>query len=82
MRAEREWVAAGVVALVPWTWFVVRNRTLLLEVVATGLPVLFPAVAVGIGLYAAVRRRRLLVVGMASWLVAAAVAAVGPWRQT
>ena len=80
MRAEREWVAAGVVALVPWTWFVVRNRTLLLDVVATGLPLLFPAVALGIGVYAALRRRRLLIVGVASWLVAGAVAVVGPWR--
>lgn len=80
MRAEREWVAAGVAALVPWTWFVVRNRTLLLDVVATGLPLLFPAVALGIGVYAAVRKRRLLVVGVVSWLVVGAVAVVGPWR--
>lgn len=73
-------VAAGVAALVPWMWFVVRSRTLLLDVVATGLPLLFPAVALGIGAYAAIRRRRLLVLGVVSWLVAAAVAVVGPWR--
>ncbi|HKY76138.1 MAG TPA: endonuclease/exonuclease/phosphatase family protein [Acidimicrobiia bacterium] len=80
MRVERQLVAAGVAALVPWTWFLVRNRTLLLDVVATGLPVLFPAVAAGIGVYAAVRRRRLLAIGVVSWLVAGAVAVVGPWR--
>lgn len=80
MQAERRLVAAGVAALVPWAWFVVRSRSVLLEVVATGLPVLFPAVALGIGVYAAVRRRRLLVVGVVSWLVAGAVAVVGPWR--
>ena len=80
MRAERERVAAGVVALVPWAWFVVRDRTLLLDLVATGLPLLFSATALGIGLYAAVRRRRLLAVGVVSWLVAGAVAVAGPWR--
>ena len=80
MRAERRLVAAGVAALVPWTWFVVRDRTLLFDVVATGLPLLFPGVALGIGVYAAVRRRRLLIIGVVSWLVAGAVAVVGPWR--
>lgn len=80
MRSERRLAAAGVAALVPWTWFVVRSRTLLFDLVATGLPVLFLAVAVGIGVYAAVRRRRLLAVGVVSWLVATAVAVVGPWR--
>ena len=80
MRAKRLWVAAGVASLAPWMWFVVRNWTLLLDVVATGLPLIFPAVALGIGVYAAIRRRRLLVIGVASWLVAGAVAVVGPWR--
>lgn len=80
MRAKRQWVGAAVAALVPWTWFVVRDRTLLLDVVATGLPLLFPAVALGIGVYAAVRKRRLLVVGVVSWLLAGGVAVVGPWR--
>ena len=61
-------------------WFVVRNRTLLLDLVATGLPLLFPIVALGIGGYAALRKRRLLVVGMVSWLLAGALAVVGPWR--
>ena len=80
MRAERRWVGAGVAAVAPWTWFVVRDRTLLFDVVATGLPVLFPAVALGIGVYAAVRKRRLLIIGVVSWLVAGALAVVGPWR--
>lgn len=80
MRGRRHLVTAGVAALVPWMWFAVRGLTVVLDVVATGLPVLFPAVAVGIGVYAVVRRRRLLVVGVVSWLVATAVAVVGPWR--
>jgi endonuclease/exonuclease/phosphatase (EEP) superfamily protein YafD len=80
MRAKRLWVAAAVAALAPWMWFVVRDRTSVLDVVATGLPLIFPAVGLGIGLYGAVRKRRLLVVGVVSWLLAGAVAVVGPWR--
>src|SRR4051812_48757876 len=80
MRAKRQWVGAGVVALLPWTWFAVRNLTLLLDLVATGLPVLCTLAALGIAIYAAVRKRRLLVVGMVSWLLFGTVAVVGPWR--
>ena len=80
MRGKRRWVEAGVVGLLPWTWFAVRDRTLLLDVVATGLPVLCTGAAIGIGVYAAVRGRRLLIIGVVSWLVAGAVAVVGPWR--
>ena len=80
MRGRRQLVAAGIAALAPWMWFAVRDRSLLLDVVATGLPLLFPTVALGLGVYGAVRKRRLLVVGMVSWLVAGAVAVVGPWR--
>ena len=79
MRAKREWVAAGVATLLPWTWFAVRNRSLLLDVVATGLPVLFTGAALGIGVYAGLRKRRLLVIGVVSWLLAGAAAVVGPW---
>src|SRR5918996_1007974 len=35
MRGKRQWVGAGVVALLPWTWFAVRNLTLVLDLVAT-----------------------------------------------
>lgn len=80
MRSRRQFVVAGVVTLAPWMWFVVRGRTLVLDVVATGLPVLFLAVAVGIGAVAVARRRPLLVVGVVSWLLAGVVAVVGPWR--
>ena len=80
MRANRQWVGAGVVALVPWSWFVVRNLTLLLDLVATGLPVLYSLAALGIAIYAAVRKRRLLFVGAVSWLLAGTAAVVGPWR--
>jgi endonuclease/exonuclease/phosphatase (EEP) superfamily protein YafD len=80
MRDRRQLVVAGVVAVAPWIWFVVRSRSLLFDVVATGLPVLFPAVAIGIGAYALARKRGLLVVGVVSWVVAGAVAVGGPWR--
>jgi endonuclease/exonuclease/phosphatase (EEP) superfamily protein YafD len=80
MRGKWQWVGASVAALLPWAWFAVRNTTLLLDVVATGLPLLFPAVALGIGVYAAVRKRRLLVVAVVSWLLAGALAVVGPWQ--
>jgi endonuclease/exonuclease/phosphatase (EEP) superfamily protein YafD len=80
MRRERQLVAAGGVALLPWAWFVVRDWTLVLDLVATGLPVLFGLVAVGVGVYAAARGQRLLMVGAVSWVVVGVVAVVGPWR--
>jgi len=73
-------MVAGVVALLPWTWFAVRNLTLLLDLVATGLPVLCGLGALGIAVYGAVRKRRLLFIGAASWLLAGTVAVIGPWR--
>src|SRR4051812_21187543 len=80
MRANRRWVTAAVVALLPWTWFAVRNFTLLLDLVATGLPVLCALGALGIAVYATVRKRRLLLISAVSWLVAGAGAVIGPWR--
>jgi endonuclease/exonuclease/phosphatase (EEP) superfamily protein YafD len=80
MRAKREWVGAGGVALLPWMWFAVRNLTWLLDLVATGLPVLCGLGALGITGYAAVRKRRLLFIGAVSWLLAGTLAVVGPWR--
>lgn len=80
MRAKRQWVAAGVAVLAPWAWFAVRNLAAVFDLVATGLPVLSVVMALAMGVYAAVRRRRLLAVGVVSCLVAGAVAVVGPWR--
>src|SRR2546423_2818635 len=80
MRGKRQWVGTGVVALLPWTWFAVRNLSLLLDLVATGLPVLCALGALGITIYAAVRKRRLLFFATVSWLLAGTVAVVGPWR--
>jgi endonuclease/exonuclease/phosphatase (EEP) superfamily protein YafD len=80
MRAKRQWVVAVVVALLPWTWFGVRNFTLVLDLVATGLPVLCTLGALGIAIYATVRKRRLLLIGTASWLLAGTAAVAGPWR--
>src|SRR5919197_1363253 len=53
MRGKRQWVVAVVVALLPWTWFAVRNVSLLLDLVATGLPVLCALGALGIAVYTA-----------------------------
>ena len=80
MRADRRWVRAAVLALVPWTWFAVRDLGSMLDLVATGLPVLFGPAALGLGVYAAVRARPLLAVAALSCLVAGAVAVIGPWR--
>lgn len=79
MRAKRQWVAAVVAVLAPWTWFAIRNLTAVFDVVATGLPVLSVVAALGLGIFAAVRRRRLLAAGVVSCLVAGAVAVIGPW---
>lgn len=73
-------MAAAVAALVPWSWFALRNLGFVFELLATGLPVLFPLAAVGLAVYAAVRRRRELAVGVVSCLLVAVVAVVGPWR--
>lgn len=70
----------AVAALVPWSWFAVRNSSPLLDIVATGIPMLAAGAAVAIGAYAAWRRRRLVLVAMASWLLAGGFAVVGPWR--
>src|SRR5690349_331447 len=81
MRADRRWVAVVVAALAPWAWFAVRNLSYAFDLVATGLPVLCGLAAAGLGLYAALRRRPLLVVGVVSWLLVGILAVVGPWRE-
>jgi endonuclease/exonuclease/phosphatase (EEP) superfamily protein YafD len=80
MRAKRQWAAVAVVGLLPWTWFAVRNFTLVLDLVATGLPVLCTLGALAIAVYGAIRKRRLLLIGTASWLLAGTAAVAGPWR--
>src|SRR5688572_24589572 len=80
MRAKRQWVAVVVAAVAPWTWFAIRNLAAVFDLVATGLPALSVLAALSLAGYAALRRRRLPVVGVVSCLVAGAVAVVGPWR--
>lgn len=80
MTAGARRAVAVVLTVAPWTWFAVRDLSYAFDVLATGLPVIFPAVAVGIAAYAAVRRRRRLVVAAASWLLVAGLAVAGPWR--
>jgi endonuclease/exonuclease/phosphatase (EEP) superfamily protein YafD len=73
-------VGAVFVALAPWTWFVLRDQGFVFDLAATALPALFALAGLGIGAWAAVRRRRPLAVGVVSCLVAGGVAVVGPWR--
>jgi vancomycin resistance protein VanJ len=67
-------------ALAPWTWFAVRDLGWLADLVANGLPVLLGLVALGLAVFAIVRKRLLPAVGVVSCLLAAGVAVVGPWR--
>jgi endonuclease/exonuclease/phosphatase (EEP) superfamily protein YafD len=80
MRAKRAGVVAAVVALLPWTWFAVRDFTLVFDLVATGLPVICTLGALGIAVYALVQKRRLLLIATASWFLAGGAAVFGPWR--
>ena len=71
--------AALVAAALPWSWFVVRDRASLLDVVATGLPVVVAGLAAVALLAAAVFRRATPLVAAVSLLAVGAVAVVGPW---
>jgi vancomycin resistance protein VanJ len=81
MRADRRGVAVVVAVLAPWVWFAVRNLSYAFDLVATGLPVVCGSAAVGLGLYAGLRKRPLLVAGVVSWLLVGILAVVGPWRE-
>ena len=76
---RRPSVPALVAAALPWSWFVVRDRASLLDVVATGLPVVVASLAAVALLAAAVFRRATPVVAAVSLLAVGAVAVVGPW---
>lgn len=66
-------------AALPWSWFVVRDRASLLDVVATGLPVIVVASAVAALVVAALFRRRAPLVAAVSLLAMGTVAVFGPW---
>jgi vancomycin resistance protein VanJ len=72
------WAAAAVV--LPWLWFAVRSLGFVSELAATGLPVLYAGAVVVLGIVAGWRRRPELAAGAVSFLLAATVAVVGPWR--
>jgi endonuclease/exonuclease/phosphatase (EEP) superfamily protein YafD len=61
-------------------WFAVRDLGSVFDLIATGLPALFGLVVLGMVVYAAARRRRLVAVAAVSCLLAASVAIAGPWR--
>lgn len=67
-------------ALAPWSWFVVRDRALMMDLVATGLPMVAVGLAVVAAVLAAVLHRRTFAVAALSILVAGSVAVLGPWQ--
>ena len=71
------WAAAAVV--LPWLWFAVRSLGFVSDLAATGLPVLYAAAVVALGIAAGLRRRPEPAVGAVSFLLAGTVAVVGPW---
>ena len=80
MRGKRQWAWAAVAAVAPWSWFAVRNLAAVFDLVATGLPVLYGIGALALFVYAAVRHRRRLAVGIVSCVLAGVAAVAGPWR--
>lgn len=66
-------------ALLPWTWFLVRDLHPVLDIVALGLPVLVVASVATCAALAWRRRRAAPLVTAASWLAMGLVAVVGPW---
>ena len=78
-RGRRPGGPALVAAALPWSWFVVRDRASLLDVVATGLPVVVAGLAAVAVLAAAVFRRATPLVAAVSLLGMGAVTVLGPW---
>jgi endonuclease/exonuclease/phosphatase (EEP) superfamily protein YafD len=69
-----------VLALAPWSWFLVRDLEPRLDAVALAWPVVGAVAVLGLCVLTVVLRRRLLAVAAVSWLLASAVVVVGPWR--
>jgi endonuclease/exonuclease/phosphatase (EEP) superfamily protein YafD len=68
-----------VLAAAPWLWFVVRDMSPALDVVALGLPVTAATVVAASLVVSLFLRRPLPLIVGASWSVFALVAVVGPW---
>lgn len=75
----RRAVPSVVAAVLPWTWFAVRDVAPLVDVVATGLPVVVAGAAVASLLLLAVTRRLPFLVAAVSLAAMGGVAIVGPW---
>jgi endonuclease/exonuclease/phosphatase (EEP) superfamily protein YafD len=73
-------MVAAAVALAPWTWFALRGLGWVFDLAATGLPVLLALAAVALAVLGALRKRSELALGVASCLLVAGLAVVGPWR--
>lgn len=66
-------------AALPWAWFLVRDRSVVFEVVAILLPALVLAGVAALALVAVLTRLRWAALAAASWLVFLAVVVVAPW---
>lgn len=77
--AARRAVPALAAAALPWSWFLLRDRSTLFDVVATGLPVVVGGLVGAALVLAALLRRVVLLVAAASLLLMGTVAVVGPW---
>ncbi|TQJ06462.1 endonuclease/exonuclease/phosphatase family protein [Kribbella jejuensis] len=77
----RRSVGIVIAALLPWAWFVLRDRLgVVTDVVAIVLPMLALVVAVGVGAYGLIGRRRRAAIAFAvSTLLVGVVATFGPW---
>lgn len=80
-RRSRPWFAGGAIATVvaPWSWFVVRDLSDWTDIVAGGLPTVYAAYLVVVGLAWFPRRLGHFAAGACSTVAAAAVAIVLPW---
>jgi endonuclease/exonuclease/phosphatase (EEP) superfamily protein YafD len=66
-------------AALPWTWFAVRDVASLMDLVATGLPVIVAGAAAVALVLLAVTRRPAWLVAAVSVVTMGAVAVAGPW---
>lgn len=66
-------------AILPWSWFLLRDQALMMDLVATGLPMVVAVLAGTAAVAAAVTRRPTFAVAAVSLAAMGAVAVLGPW---
>jgi endonuclease/exonuclease/phosphatase (EEP) superfamily protein YafD len=72
--------AAVALALLPWSWYLVRNLDARLDILALAWPVFGVAISVVCWVVAALGRRWRTIVVAASWTRCTLAVVVGPWR--